>query len=130
MRDFDAFPPTPQSLSIADISLEITPIRVGEIPALIAAIRPFAQHLAEAEPDWLELLADHGDALVSALAVASRQPRAWVADLALDEALRLATTLFEVNADFFTRQVAPELQHSTARLDARIPRTGPGSSTG
>lgn len=129
MSDLDALPPLPQVLVLAGITLEITPIRVGEIPALLAAIRPFAHRLAAGDPDGLELLAEHGDALLDAVAVASRQPRVWVDGLALDEALRLATFLFEVNADFFTRQVLPVIQDSSTRLAARTPQAGLPSST-
>jgi hypothetical protein len=120
MSDFDAFPPTPQSLVIAGIALEITPIRVGEIPALLAAVRPFAHRLVDGEPDWLELLADHGEALIKAIAVASRQPQDWAAALTMDDAIRLATTLFEVNADFFVQRVVPTIQHAAARINAQM----------
>ena len=36
MNDFDAFPPTPLTLEISEVALAITPIRIGEIPALLA----------------------------------------------------------------------------------------------
>ncbi|HHW4679010.1 MAG TPA: hypothetical protein ACQGQH_06070 [Xylella sp.] len=75
MNDFDVFPPTPLTLEIAEIALAITPIRIGEIPALLAAVRPFAHRLGDGDPDWLALLADHGDALITAIAVASRRPQ-------------------------------------------------------
>lgn len=120
MSDFDAFPPTPQSMEIAGVELAISPIRVGEIPALLAAVRPFAHRLVDGEPDWLELLADHGEALIKAIAVASRQPQDWVAALAMDDAIRLATTLFEVNADFFVQRVVPAIQHAAARINAQM----------
>lgn len=120
MSDFDAFPPTPKSLEIAGVELAITPIRVGEIPALLAAVRPFAHRLVDGEPDWLELLADHGEALIKAIAVASRQPQDWVAALTMDDAIRLATTLFEVNADFFVQRVVPTIQHAAARINAQM----------
>jgi hypothetical protein len=120
MSNFDAFPPTPQSLEIAGVELPITPIRVGEIPALLAAVQPFAHRLGDGDPDWLELLSDHGEALIKAVAVASRQPQDWVAALAMDDAIRLATTLFEVNADFFVQRVVPTIQHAAARINAQM----------
>ncbi|MBU2770954.1 hypothetical protein HAQ02_06960, partial [Acidithiobacillus caldus] len=52
MNAFDAFPPAPVMLEVGGESLEITPIRVGEVPALIKAVRPFAGQLS-ADPDWL-----------------------------------------------------------------------------
>ncbi len=120
MSDFDAFPPTPLSLEIAGDALAITPIRVGEIPALLAAVRPFAHRLVEAAPDWLTLLADNGDALITAISVASRRPEEWIRRLAMDDAIRLATALVEVNADFFVQRVAPAIQHAAARINARM----------
>lgn len=120
MNDFDAFPPTALSLEIAGVTLAITPIRVGEIPALLAAVRPFAHRLVDADPDWLELLADHGDALITAIVVASRRPQEWVAGLAMDDAIRLAAALFEVNADFFVQRVVPTIQHAAARINAQM----------
>lgn len=120
MNDFDAFPPTALSLEIARVALAITPIRVGEIPALLAAVRPFAHRLVDADPDWLALLADHGDALITAISVASRRPQEWVAGLAMDDAIRLAAALFEVNADFFVQRVVPTIQHAAARINAQM----------
>lgn len=120
MNDFDAFPPTALSLEIAGAEMAITPIRVGEIPALLAAVRPFAHRLVDADPDWLGLLADHGDALITAIALASRRPQDWVAGLAMDDAIRLAAALFEVNADFFVQRVVPTIQHAAARINAQM----------
>jgi hypothetical protein len=132
MSDFDAFPPTPQTLEIAGVELAITSIRVGEIPAILAVVRPFAHRLVDGEPDWLELLADHGEALIKAIAVASRQPQDWVAALTMDDAIRLASTLFEVNADFFVQRVVPTIQHAAARINAQMsgPLAGLTPSTG
>ena len=52
--------------------------------------------------------------------MAIRRPRAWVADLPLDAAIRLAEAVFEVNADFFIHQVTPAL----LRLAGRVGRIG------
>lgn len=119
MSAFDAFPPAPVMLDVGGESLEITPIRVGEVPALIKAVRPFAGQLS-AEPDWLVLLAEHGESLLCALAVAARRERAWVERLSLDDAVRLAAALFEVNADFFVRRIAPKVGDLAQRLNGRL----------
>ncbi len=132
MNDFDAFPPSSIPLEIAGVALAITPIRVGEVPALLTAVRPFAHRLVDGDPDWLALLADHGDALIAAIAVASRRPQPWVSGLELDDAIRLAATLFEVNADFFVQRVMPAMQHAAARIHAQMnaPLAGLTPSTG
>lgn len=119
MSAFDAFPPVPVTIEVGGESLDITPIRVGELPALIKAVRPFIERLT-ADTDWLALLADHGDALLEAMAIASRRQKDWVSRLAIDDAVRLATVLFEVNADFFARQVSPAVQQAAGRISEQM----------
>ncbi len=114
-----ALPPVPSSIEMAGEVLELSPLKVGELPAFVRAIRPLVQHLGT-EVDWLALFAERGDDVLTALAMAIRRPRAWVADLSLDAAIRLAEAVFEVNADFFIRQVTPAL----LRLAGRVGRIG------
>ena len=67
------------------------------------------QQLTASEIDWLTLFGERGDDLLSAIAIAVGKPRAWVDELAADEAILLAAKVIEVNADFFTRTVIPKL---------------------
>ena len=113
--DFQTFTPVPQVVTVAGTALELTPIRLGELPRILAAVRPIAADLS-AEPDWLALLARHGEAVLELLALATRRERAWIEGLALDEAVTLAGAVFEVNADFFVRQVAPSIAQVGERL--------------
>ncbi|MGH8572894.1 MAG: hypothetical protein ACREX8_10000, partial [Gammaproteobacteria bacterium] len=106
MDDFAALPPVPGSIDIDGETIEISPLRIGELPAFTRAIRPFAEQLT-GEMDWPSLIADHGEAVLQALAIAARRPCSWVEGLAIDEAIRLADALLEVNADFFVRAVTP-----------------------
>jgi hypothetical protein len=99
------------------------PLRVGELPAFVRAIRPFAERLTTTV-DWLGICADHGEALLEAMALASRCPRLWIEGLALDEAIRLAEALLEVHADFFIRRVSPEIDRVASRLAARTHAIG------
>jgi hypothetical protein len=128
--DFQTFPPVPQVVTVAGTALELTPIRLGELPRILAAVRPIAADLST-EPDWLALLARHGEAVLELLALATRRDRAWIEGLALDEAVTLACAVFEVNADFFVRRVTPSIAQAGERL-APILSAGttpsPGSS--
>ena len=58
-----------------------------------------------------EVIELFGDAfeIADAVAIAVGKPRAWVDELAADEAILLAAKVIEVNADFFTRTVIPKL---------------------
>ena len=128
---FAALPPVPVTLVIGGEPLELTPIRVGELPAFARAVQPVAVSLS-ASPDWLALLAEHGEAVIDAVAIASRRPPEWVTNLALDDAVRLAEAVFEVNADFFIQRVLPSLTEAATRvsqsLGARISGAMPSSA--
>ena len=110
-----ALPPVPIEIRVAEQTIALTPLVLGELPAFAKAIQPFTADLA-IEPDWLRLLGSHGDSMIEAMAIASRQSREWIAGLALDEAICLAQALFEVNADFFIRRLLPSVTRAAARI--------------
>lgn len=127
---YAALPPVPTSIVIGGETLDITPIKVGELPVFARAVQPVAVHLS-ASPDWLAIIASHGEALIDAMSIAIRRPREWVAGLDLDEALRLAHAVFEVNADFFLRRLMPVITDAAGRIGQRIQASsGPTPSNG
>jgi hypothetical protein len=124
---YAALPPVPVVIVIGGQQIELTPIKVGEVPAFARALQPVTEHLS-ASPDWLALLALHGEAVIDVLAIASRRPLDWVTGLDLDEAVRLSEAVFEVNADFFIRRLLPTLTEAAGRIGQRL--SGPASSSG
>ena len=112
---FAALPPVPVSVEIAGEHLDLTPLKVGEVPAFARAVQPIAASLS-ASPDWLTILAEHGEAVIAAIAIATRRPVDWVAGLDLDEAVCLAELVFGVNADFFIRRLLPSVTQAAARI--------------
>ena len=123
---FAALPPMPASVEIAGEHIELTPLKVGEVPAFARAVQPIAVSLS-ASPDWLALLAEYGEAVIAAVAIASRRPVDWVAGLQLDEAVRLAEAVFEVNADFFIRRLLPSVTQAAARIGQALESPTPGA---
>lgn len=123
----ETFIPQPLVVDLAGEYLEIAPLKVGELPAFIRAIRPFAQHLTE-DVDWLSLFGERGDDLVHALALSVRRPREWVAARELDEAIRLAEAVFEVNADFFVQRLVPMLARVASKVETIGARYSSASS--
>ncbi len=112
---FAALPPVPIYVEIAGERIDLSPLKVGEVPAFARAVQPIAASLS-ASPDWLALLAEHGEAVIAAVAIAARRPVDWVAGLDLDEAVRLAEAAFGVNADFFIRRLLPSVTQAAARI--------------
>jgi len=124
MDDFKTFPATPVSLDLAGTTLDLTPIRLGELPRFLTIVRPFAESL-ETEPDWGDLLARHGEAVLELLVLTTRRERAWIDALSLEDAVRLAAAVFEVNAGFFVAHVVPAVQVAARRLEPTL-RALPG----
>ena len=108
-NELDVLIPPLVELSIGGETLILAPLKVGQLPAFLRAVGPILQKLTAPEIDWLALLGMRGDDLLTALAIATGKPRAWVDELAADEAILLAAKVMEVNADFFTRMVLPKL---------------------
>ena len=109
MNDLDTLVPQGIELVIDGEPLVIKPLKVGQLPGFLRAISPVMQQISSTEIDWLALFGERGDDLLSAIAIAVGKPRAWVDELAADEAILLAAKVIEVNADFFTRTVMPKL---------------------
>ena len=122
---FAALPPVPLSIEIAGERIDLTPLKVGEVPAFARAVQPIAASLS-ASPDWLALLAEHGEAVIATIAIATRRPVVWVAGLDLDEAVRLAEAVFGVNADFFIRRLLPSVTQAAARIGQTLESPTPG----
>lgn len=109
MSDLDTLVPQATEVVIGGETVRLSPLKVGQLPGFLRAISPVMQQISSADIDWLSLFGERGDDLLSAIAIAVGKPRAWVDDLAADEAILLAAKVIEVNADFFTRTVMPRL---------------------
>ncbi len=55
MDGFKTFPPEPVVVTLSGTALELTPIRLGELPRLLAVVRPLAEEITS-DPDWMALL--------------------------------------------------------------------------
>lgn len=115
MDGFKTFPPELVVLTLSGTALELTPIRLGELPRLLAVVGPLVEELV-GDPDWIALLGRHGESVLDLLAITTRRERAWVNDLSLEDAVQLAAAVFEVNADFFVAHVIPAIQGAAQRL--------------
>ena len=119
MSDLETLIPQAVELVIDGEPLAIKPLKVGQMPAFLRAITPVMQQIGGDGIDWLTLIGERGDELLTAVSIAIGKPRAWVDELAADEAILLAAKVIEVNADFFTRTVMPRLNGEMGGLIAR-----------
>lgn len=125
MDDLNVLVPPSVTLTVGGESVAITPLRIGELPAFTRAIAPAVAEFRRDGIDWLALFGLHGEAMLTALAVATRKPREWIEGLAADEAILLAAKVIEVNSDFFARRVLPKVEAAMAQL----PVTAAGSTS-
>lgn len=108
----------PQPLVLSDgRTLDITPIRVKELPAFIAALEPIFG-MVSAGASVTTLLAQNSEAVIAATAVGLRLPRAEVDEFGLDDLVTGAAKVMEVNADFFARRVLPALNQTTSQMSS------------
>ena len=119
MSDLETLIPQSIELVIDGEPLAVRPLKVGPMPAFLRAITPVMQQIGGDGIDWLALFGECGDDLLTAVSIAIGKPRAWVDELAADEAILLAAKVIEVNADFFTRTVMPRLNGEMGGLIAR-----------
>lgn len=109
----------------------MTPIKVKDLPAFLAAIEPVARELADG--DILAALARHADRVIEATAIGAGVDRAWLEAQDADVLVDLAAKVVEVNADFFVRRVIPRITAAAEKLAAIKTASGgtsgsPGSS--
>ncbi|ENZ78277.1 hypothetical protein OR214_01691 [Ralstonia pickettii OR214] len=120
MSDLETLIPQAAELVIDGEPLAIKPLKVGQMPAFLRAITPVMQQIGGDGIDWLALFGERGDDLLTAVSIAVGKPRAWVDELAADEAILLAAKVIEVNAEFFY----PDGDASARRADRADGRDG------
>jgi hypothetical protein len=107
--------------------IDVTPIKVRDLPRFLKAIEPIAAELADG--DIAGALMRHADAVIEATAIGSGVDRAWLEDQTPDVLAMLAARVLEVNADFFVRRVLPVIQGAAYRL-MQSAQTASGGTSG
>ncbi len=141
-EDLDVIAPAPRAVDYRGERLEIQPLTIGAVPRLVREVRPLLDALLDSDVEaladnddlgpLLALVADHGERVFTAAAIATGRPVAWIADGNPAEFITLARTVIEVNRDFFTQSVAPLLASLMASRSGDGPTssiTSPGAGT-
>lgn len=100
--------PQPEEIEAGGEKLTILPLSTGQIMRVMKALKPALVDI-QGEINITMIAAGHGETLVAAVSAATGKPIEWVENIPPDEFIRLAGKLLEVNADFFTRRVLPEI---------------------
>lgn len=134
MEGLDILEPAPTEVPWRGRTLRVTPLTVGQLPAFARAIRP-ASGAAEAFLDGrqsltmagaLDLIAEHGEALILAVSIASGVAREELESSTPDQLIGLAAAVIRVNADFFGRRLTPALRAAVPNPPAQSdPGAGP-----
>lgn len=121
--DVDVIDPVGRTVQFGGREVTIMPLRVGQIPAVTRALRGVRIGDTDAA-GVLELVAEHGDQMLEAAALATGLPLSEIEAAELPEFVELFAAVLEVNAAFFIRAAA----HLMGTLQAL--GGGPTSSIG
>jgi hypothetical protein len=138
MDNFDALGPAVVPVPYKGGTIEVLPVEVGNIPAIIRQARPIIDSILALDdaPDAskedelvglaLDMLDKHGDAVFEAMALIVGHDVAVIRKGNIGEFVVLAKAVFEVNRDFFRDHLAPLL--AKARAQAASLPTGAGKT--
>jgi hypothetical protein len=104
--------PAPDDLSVLDPprvqiplasggTLVLTPLRVRSLAAFVRALGPIRDRLADPDCDLWQLIADDGEALTAAMAVAADVPLDVIEGMEPGEFMTALDAMLRVNAGFF-----------------------------
>ncbi len=114
--------PEDELFTIGGEVLHIGPLKVRNIPAFTRAVRPCMAQLGGDDIDWLGLVADHGEKIIAAMAIATGKTDEWVGDLECDDLLRLVQKVMEVNLDFFAHRLMPVMRKTVTEMMSVVGR--------
>ena len=119
----------PATATFRGEAIAVLPLKLGQWPAFLRCLKPMLPQLSgaftalEAGNDTavgmlvVDLIAEHGDSLYDAVAIATDKPVDWIRDTDdMGGLIEVVTTMLMVNADFFARQVVPHLAGLPAQL--------------
>ena len=129
MDGLDVLEPVATTVTFNGKELKLSPLKVGQIPAFARHIKPISTQLGSAMTGKIDvvaimgLLADSGDNIIEAVALASGVPADELRDTTPDKLIELAIAVVKVNADFFKGRLTPAI---LAAVKAVTPAPGGG----
>lgn len=138
--DLAVLEPPSSTASLRGEKVEVRPLEIRQIPPFARAIRFAAPSLARTyasaglddgsfEASVLDLIAEHGEMLIAACAIAIDREAEWLAKAPPDEFITLLKAIVQVNADFFASRVAPMLAQARAQAAAAAASASDGAGS-
>lgn len=132
MSDLEVIKPAATTVAFAGRDLQITPLKVGQLPAFARAIKPLGAAIEQIAAGQkllnlaalLDMIADHGDAVIEATSIGSGVERAELNDGTPDQLIELAVAVLKVNADFLRGRLTPAVVAAVAKVTP-TPGAGP-----
>jgi hypothetical protein len=119
--DLDVLDPPDTRVRVGGVDVVVKPLTIGQLPRFVRAIQPAMPQLSvDGDLDWVTLVAEHGEGLIAAAAVATGLEPKDIEALPPDEFVVLCGTLFEANMDFFVRRLAPAMERVSDRIVAAM----------
>lgn len=115
MNELETLIPQPVEIEAGGEILSIMPLTIGQLARVMKALKPALADI-QGEINLTMMAVEHGETLLSAVSAATGKSIEWLDKLPIDDFVRLAGLLLEVNADFFTRRVLPEIAASAERI--------------
>lgn len=123
--DLNIIEPEGVKVQFAGQEVVVKPLVVEQIPAISRALKGIS---ISADDDIMDLvintMADSGENLIEAVIIATGIPAETVRKAPVDDFVNLAMTVFEVNADFFVKRLAPMIKTSIDRVRAQMNGAG------
>lgn len=126
---YDVITPPERGVSIAEHTFTLRPLTIGQIPPLMRALKQISGGLESGSLPFdignldaaqtVALFADHGEAMIDIVTIASGQPLEVIAAGTIDEFIDLFAQIIEVNHDFFVQRVLPQFLATLQRVRAK-----------
>ena len=126
--NLDVIAPPVRTVRIGEAEFELRPLTIGQIPPLMRALKQIGGGVEGGSlpadlgsldaAQTIALFADHGEAMIDIVTIASGQPLEVIAAGTIDEFVDLFAQVLEVNHDFFVQRVLPQFLATLQRVRA------------
>jgi len=121
--ELDVLDPEVVTINAGGETIEVSPLTIGQLPKFLRCIKDADIDLSDdVDVDVLALIADGGEDIIDAVAVAVDRAPEFISTLDLEEFTEITAAVLHVNMDFFARRLAPKLQSLMTTVGSALGR--------